>query len=580
MYDYKIKRVSNGRNNSGIYCFVSTVLSIICIFLFVTILSHNTLDDIDNLGKVLVVNNKVQRWDIIREGEKDMQLLVNSTSSEMKLIRNYVSKTMSIGHLADVEEFVSKEVKQWEQYVEQAVMDRIRIKVDNNNNNINNIKKSQTINSSDMAAAATSLARMKYHELSCPDEEQSEALPLLQFWRPITEADSIYRTPFATASDDDEGSQVKYVTFEPGELPCEQQRSPCSKMITHLLFCCHAPADVGGWNNIRMQLELVLVFAYTTGRTLVLPPDQPMYLLNKGKGHLNHHSFADFFPFANIAERMPVISMEDFMRLEAVQGKLRNQSTGQVAYPPDNKTVFDATTPKERLLMWDYLRGVGACPKWQGMDDFLVIPPSPGVNVSLLAPHEARPYLDRRKAFGAGRRAVFYDDHWHSQRLIHFISKPGMGYRLLDHYYTFILFEDLAMDRYYKRFIRDYVHYVDVIFCKAGQIISRLLAEGNGSYSSFHIRRGEFQYNNVKISAEELLQNVGHLIPAGQLVFIATDEKKKQFFDAFRTRWPQIRFLDDYADLAHLKNINPNYLGEALCVSHRLSPCPHRVTYP
>lgn len=316
-----------------------------------------------------------------------------------------------------------------------------------------------------------------------------------------------------------------------------------------------------------MQLELVLVFAYSTGRTLVLPPDQPMYLLNKGKGHHNHHSFADFFPFANIAERMPVISMEDFMRLEAVQGKLRNQSTGQVAYPPDNKTVFDATTPKERLLMWDYLRWVGACPKWQGMDDFLIIPPAPGVNVSLLAPHEARPYLDRRKAFGAGRRAVFYDDHWQSQRLIHFISKPGMGYRLLDHFYTFILFEDLAMDRYYKRFIRDYVHYVDVIFCKAGQIISRLLAEGNGSYSSFHIRRGEFQYNNVKISAEELLQNVGHLIPAGQLVFIATDEKKKKFFDAFRSRWPQIRFLDDFADLAGLKNINPNYLGKVLCAA-------------
>ena len=44
-----------------------------------------------------------------------------------------------------------------------------------------------------------------------------------------------------------------------------------------------------------MQMESVLVMAAATGRTLVLPPDQPLYLLNKGKGHDNQHSFADFF---------------------------------------------------------------------------------------------------------------------------------------------------------------------------------------------------------------------------------------------------------------------------------------------
>ena len=70
----------------------------------------------------------------------------------------------------------------------------------------------------------------------------------------------------------------------------------------------------------------------------------------------------------------------------------------------------------------------------------------------------------------------------------------GLGYRLLEHFYTFIHFDDIPMDRYYKRFIRDYVHYIDIIFCKAALIIDKLLTDGHGSYSSFHIRRGEFQY--------------------------------------------------------------------------------------
>ena len=53
-----------------------------------------------------------------------------------------------------------------------------------------------------------------------------------------------------------------------------------------------------------------MVFAYATGRTLVLPPDQPMYLLNAGQGHEKAHSFADYFPFDLVNERFPVISME------------------------------------------------------------------------------------------------------------------------------------------------------------------------------------------------------------------------------------------------------------------------------
>lgn len=355
--------------------------------------------------------------------------------------------------------------------------------------------------------------------------------------------------------------------------------------------------DVGGFNNIRMQMELVLVFAYATGRTLVLPPDQPMYLLDKGKGHQKAHNFADFFPFDLIQKRMSVITMEEFMAREAVTGRLHRQSVdgttissdsstavksgaGAVMYPPGNKTVFLGTNKEERNQMWYYLRNVSSCPAWKNFKDFVVIPPLPGKGVNMSDPdylrmaypeiaaegseyaeRVAKGYTHRRELASGGRYAHYYDDYWQQQKVMHFISKPGLGYRLLEHFYTFIHFEDDRMDKYFKRFVRDHVHYIDTILCKAAMIVHQLQMEGEGSYSSFHIRRGEFQYKDVKISATEMMHNVGHFIPEKQLLFIATDERNKSFFEAFHARFPQIRYLDDYMDMAGLRDINPNFLG-------------------
>ena len=56
--------------------------------------------------------------------------------------------------------------------------------------------------------------------------------------------------------------------------------------------------DLGGWNNIRMALEVVILFAVATGRILVMPPHAVLYLLagNKKWGD-NKSTMDDYLDF-------------------------------------------------------------------------------------------------------------------------------------------------------------------------------------------------------------------------------------------------------------------------------------------
>lgn len=296
----------------------------------------------------------------------------------------------------------------------------------------------------------------------------------------------------------------KYVTFEP---------------------------DVGGWNNIRMQFELVLVYALATGRTLVLPNDQPMYLLMEGKAKQNQHGFDDYFPFDWIATRMPVITMKEFLEREGITGRLLMHNTTSsiltkarpgnftsnrngaqihgnqprpkykpvVLYPPGNRTEFNCGHRETRWALFAYLRGVGAAPKFQAYHNYIAIPRTSEYNFQeelKRHPRHSKEYAraleiqNRQKVYAGDRKAHYYSAYWQKQKVIHFISRPELGYRLMDHFYTFIFMEDPRMDLFVKRFVRDYVHYVNQLFCKAAVIVNDLLGEAKGGgFSTFHVRR-------------------------------------------------------------------------------------------
>ena len=51
---------------------------------------------------------------------------------------------------------------------------------------------------------------------------------------------------------------------------------------------------------------------------------------------------------------------------------------------------------------------------------------------------------------------------------------------------------------------------------------------GDAPYYALHVRRGDFQFKDVKISASAILKNIGGnaLIPRGAVVYISTDDPK------------------------------------------------------
>jgi hypothetical protein len=385
----------------------------------------------------------------------------------------------------------------------------------------------------------------------------------LAYWNdPQGTYDDTFQSPFAV-----EGGQRKYVTFEP---------------------------DSGGWNNIRMSMEIIVVFALTTGRTLVLPPDQPLYRLKADAKHVQR-GIADFYPLDKWRRKLKIISTREFLErewdtsdnkgglfpLEDDEGlKSRLIKAADVC---ENRDASDRSC----FEMKDYLRSIGHIPQFHATHHCLIfdrevlqhsleVGNDADLDISTVASNMNADLKTRIHEFCGSRTAQYYSSEWHTPDLIHFASSDNKKYRLLNHVYSTLFFSEPAVTNYYKRFVRDFMHYKDSIFCAAGKIVKSLQneayskfedsaidEEGGGGFSTIHARRGEFQYKKVKIAAEEWTANTKELWnPNGEVLYIATDEKDKAFFDPLKQEGKYVvKFLDDYWDMANLGDLDGNYMG-------------------
>jgi hypothetical protein len=188
----------------------------------------------------------------------------------------------------------------------------------------------------------------------------------------------------------------------------------------------------------------------------------------------------------------------------------------------------------------------------------------------------------RGSRFGLG----VYDADMHAHRYHHMGDRVDRHERLLGHWYDYVFFEDWKEDLWAKRFVRDQLRYMDWLQCTAARIVSVLkqneqLAGGIGSgggigkrmehdadnnanekptkkgiFHAMHIRRTDLTKMYNKFGVDKNATDIFHMvtiehkiIPKDSVVYIATDEHDKSFFDVFKDHYRAVYFLDDFRDL-------------------------------
>jgi len=281
---------------------------------------------------------------------------------------------------------------------------------------------------------------------------------------------------------------------------------------------------------------------------------------------------------------LDIISTEEFLKREAMTGNMKNKTSGEISFPPMNRTNWDGQDIKP---LKEWLREVTLTPHWspfkclaafpasgdpkdaQDLHDMLETIKGEGViNIDKYTDHPTpvnATTIERMREALAGRNDLcIYDHEMQAAPVVHFMCHFKENVRLLTHFYSFVFFEDWKQQLWTKRFVRDHLRYLDELQCAAARVVDKLHSiakqegEPNGQFDTFHVRRGDFQYKDTRVEADVLYDASKDHIPAKATLYIATDERKKDFFNLFKEHY-NVYFLDDFKDL--FKGLNTNYYG-------------------
>ena len=413
--------------------------------------------------------------------------------------------------------------------------------------------------------ALTGARRAQIQCTLSPDDKTPFIVDSLAYWNdPQGTYDQTFASPFAV-------SQPTKHSLSSSHKDDKQEQSAASR--NRRRYITFNP-DRGGWNNIRMSMEIIFVIAAATGRTLVLPPKEPLYLLNKAANpEHRHRGFADFFPLEHekFQAVVPTLSMEDFLQqpeiVKLLQQHVPDEATRQSILAASDHCDHRAASTASCTPLRMFLNQVGTVPNISATQTCLIF--DEATYVQGQHPLPSSPEHQRMQTLcGTERTVTYWDAATYQDPLVLHFKADEREYRLLAHFYSMIHFTNPKHDHHFKRFVRDFLHYRDEIFCAAGKIIKALQKEGQErgdqygpyGYSALHVRRGDLQYKRVKISAQEWYDNTKEVWQPGELLYVATDERNKGFFNDL-AKHHDLRFLDDYWELAGLKALDGNYMG-------------------
>ena len=244
----------------------------------------------------------------------------------------------------------------------------------------------------------------------------------------------------------------------------------------------------GGFNNIRMSLELAVCIAYLSNKTLVLPPKYKMYLLRDEFG------LEDFFDIDDLGVK--VMSFESFCQMKGIECSYGSVST--VAKVMNEEVPRFVLNFEQILPKWNFTKG--------------------------------REVINQENFLGDDE-CVFFDG------------------TLLGNFYQTI---HSSKDTELKRLVGRHIHYKTDVLDMGWQAINWL---GDQQYYAIHVRRNDFQYKHLFISAKEIYDNIKDIIPDGSRLYIATDESDKGFFAPLAAHY-KLYFYDEVAKAVELQ---PHY---------------------